>query len=105
MTLPHLLAATRVALYIRAIVRGKIGGFTTRTNLESFLNAWLSNYVLLDDHATQAVDASFPLRASSAVVSDVPGSPGAYRATLFLKPHFQLTELTASIRLVVDLPA
>jgi type VI secretion system protein ImpC len=32
------------------------------------------------------------------------GSPGAYKATVFLKPHFQLEELTTSIRLVADLP-
>jgi len=30
---------------------------------------------------------------------------GAYKATVFLRPHFQLEELTASIRLVADLPA
>jgi type VI secretion system protein ImpC len=35
---------------------------------------------------------------------DVPGEPGAYKATVFLKPHFQLEELTTSIRLVADLP-
>lgn len=103
--LPALLAASRFAHYIQVIVRGKIGSFTTRAGLESALNAWLSNYVLLDDTATQAVNASFPLRASNVVVSEAPGTPGAYRATLFLKPHFQLAELAASIRLVVELPA
>jgi len=35
----------------------------------------------------------------------VPGSPGSYKATVFIKPHFQLEELTTSIRLVADLPA
>ncbi|HSF30221.1 MAG TPA: hypothetical protein VLK82_07080, partial [Candidatus Tectomicrobia bacterium] len=30
--------------------------------------------------------------------------PGAYRAHLFLRPHFQLDELTLSLRLVVELP-
>jgi type VI secretion system protein ImpC len=38
-------------------------------------------------------------------VTEVPGKPGAYRATCFLKPHFQMEELTASIRLVAELPA
>jgi type VI secretion system protein ImpC len=37
-------------------------------------------------------------------VLDVPGKPGAYRAVAFLKPHFQLEELTVSMRLVADLP-
>jgi type VI secretion system protein ImpC len=34
----------------------------------------------------------------------VPGKPGVYRAVVFLKPHFQLEELTTSIRLVAELP-
>ncbi|HCI3881561.1 TPA: type VI secretion system contractile sheath large subunit, partial [Pseudomonas aeruginosa] len=37
-------------------------------------------------------------------VSEVAGKPGAYRATVFLRPHFQLEELSASIRLVANLP-
>jgi len=31
--------------------------------------------------------------------------PGAYRAVIFLRPHFQLEELTTSIRLVATLPS
>jgi type VI secretion system protein ImpC len=38
-------------------------------------------------------------------VSEVPGKPGVYRAVAFLKPHFQLDELTVSLRLVAELPA
>lgn len=103
--LPYILAASRFAHYIKVIVREKVGGFLTRANVETFLNAWISQYVLLDDNASQDVKSAFPLREASIVVVDVPGEPGAYRATVFLKPHFQLEELTASIRLVADLPA
>ena len=34
-----------------------------------------------------------------------PGKPGVYRAVAFLRPHFQLDELTVSLRLVAELPA
>jgi len=40
----------------------------------------------------------------SGAIEKVAGKPGAYRATVFLRPHFQLEELTASIRLVASLP-
>ena len=33
-----------------------------------------------------------------------PGKPGAYKAVAFLRPHFQLEELTISMRLVAQLP-
>jgi type VI secretion system protein ImpC len=35
---------------------------------------------------------------------EIPGKPGAYRAVAFLRPHFQLDELSMSMRLVADLP-
>ncbi|MGB9989827.1 type VI secretion system contractile sheath large subunit [Pseudoduganella rhizocola] len=102
--LPYILAASRFAHYIKVIMRDKIGSFMTRGNVETFLNGWIANYVLLDDNAAQNAKAAFPLREASVVVTDVPGQPGCYRATVFLKPHFQLEELTTSIRLVANLP-
>lgn len=103
--LPYILAASRFAHYIKVIMRKKIGAFLTRGNIEAYLNTWISQYVLLDDNASQEVKASYPLRAAQITVTDVPGSPGSYKATVFIKPHFQLEELTTSIRLVADLPA
>jgi type VI secretion system protein ImpC len=35
---------------------------------------------------------------------EIPGKPGAYRAVAFLRPHFQLDELSMSMRLVAELP-
>jgi type VI secretion system protein ImpC len=102
--LPYILAASRFAHYIKVIMRDKTGSFLTRANVESFLNGWIANYVLLDDNAAQNARAAFPLREALVVVTDVPGQPGCYRATVFLKPHFQLEELTTSIRLVANLP-
>ncbi|HKQ30693.1 MAG TPA: type VI secretion system contractile sheath large subunit [Burkholderiales bacterium] len=103
--LPYVLAASRFAHYIKVIMRDKVGSFLTRANVEQFLNAWISQYVLLDDNAAQQVKAAYPLRAAQVNVTDVPGKPGVYRATVFLKPHFQLEELTTSIRLVAEIPA
>jgi type VI secretion system protein ImpC len=102
--LPCMLAASRFAHYLKVIMREKMGSFLTRANIEVYLNTWIANYVLLDDNEPQEVRASYPLRAAQVVVAEVPGEPGAYTATVFLKPHFQLEELTTSIRLVVALP-
>ncbi len=48
--------------------------------------------------------ASYPLREARIDVEDVVGKPGVYKAVVYLRPHFQLDELTASIRLVAELP-
>lgn len=103
--LPYVLAASRFAHYIKVMMRDKIGSFMTRGNVESYLNTWMANYILLDDDAPQGTKARFPLREGRVDVYDVPGRPGVYRANVFLRPHFQLEELSASIRLVAELPA
>jgi len=102
--LPYILAASRFAHYLKAIMRDKVGSFLTRENVANYLNNWISNYILLRDDAGQETKAKFPLREARIDVTDIPGKPGNYRAVVFLKPHFQLNELTASIRLVADLP-
>jgi type VI secretion system protein ImpC len=102
--MPYIFAMSRFAHYLKAIMRDKIGTFTSREECQAFLNQWIAKYILADDSASQAAKARLPLREASIQVSDIPGKPGAYRAVAFLKPHFQLDELTISLRLVADLP-
>lgn len=103
--LPYMLAASRFAHYIKVIMRDKVGSFLTRGNVEAFLNTWITQYVLLDENAMQEAKAAYPLSQASIVVKDVPGDIGNYNAIVFLRPHFQLEELTTSIRLVAKVPA
>jgi type VI secretion system protein ImpC len=103
--LPYILAMSRFAHYLKAMMRDKIGSFMSRQDCERFLNQWISNYVCADDNASQAAKAKLPLREAAIQVSEIPGKPGAYRAVAFLRPHFQLDELSVSLRLVADLPA
>ena len=102
--LPYVLAASRFAHYIKVIMRDKIGSFLTAENVQTYLNNWIADYVLLNDDAGQETKARYPLREARVDVTDVPGKPGVYKATVFLRPHFQMEELTASIRLVAELP-
>ena len=102
--MPYILAMSRFAHYLKAMMRDKIGSFTTVQECQNFLNRWISQYVLADDTASQSAKAKLPLREARIEVSEVPGKPGAFRAVAFLKPHFQLDELTISLRLVADLP-
>ncbi|WP_437277912.1 type VI secretion system contractile sheath large subunit [Sorangium sp. So ce375] len=102
--LPYVLAASRFAHYIKVLMRDKIGSFSSRENIAHYLNNWIADYVLLNDSAGQETKARLPLREARIDVMDVPGKPGAYRAVVFLKPHFQLNELTVSMRLVAELP-
>jgi len=102
--LPYVLAASRFAHYLKVMCRDKVGSFQTKDTLSTYLNRWISSYILGTDDAGQELKAQYPLREARIDVFDVPGKPGAYRAVAFLRPHFQLEELTASIRLVAELP-
>jgi type VI secretion system protein ImpC len=103
--LPYMFAVTRFAHYLKVMMRDKIGSFMSHTDCQQFLNRWIMNYVTEDDNASPEVKAEFPLRDAKIVVSEVPGKPGVYKAVAFLQPHFQLEELSISLRLVAELPA
>ena len=103
--LPYIMAVSRFAHYLKAMMRDKIGSFMSREEASSFLNRWITKYVTPDDSASPATKAQRPLREARIDVTEVPGKPGCYRAVAFLRPHFQLDELTVSLRLVADLPA
>jgi len=103
--LPYVLAMSRFAHYLKAMMRDKIGSAMSRSQAEAFLNQWVSNYVIADDNASAAAKSERPLREARIEVMTVPGNAGALRAVAFMRPHFQLDELTVSLRLVAELPA
>jgi type VI secretion system protein ImpC len=102
--LQYMFAVSRFAHYLKSMVRDKIGSFMSRADAEVFLNRWIQNYVTADDTASPQTKAQYPLREARVDVAEIPGKPGCYRAVAFLRPHFQLDELTVSLRLVADLP-
>jgi predicted component of type VI protein secretion system len=55
----YIMATSRFAHYMKAIMRDKIGSFMERSDCEGFLNRWISNYVLASDTGTQADKAKY----------------------------------------------
>lgn len=104
--LPYIFATCRFAHYLKCIVRDKIGSFSTREDMQLWLNDWLMNYVDGDPTiSTEFTKARRPLAAAEVVVEDVEDDPGYYRAQFFLRPHYQLEGMTVSLRLVSKLPS
>ncbi len=102
--LQYIFAVSRFAHYLKSMMRDKIGSYMSREEASLFLNRWIKNYVLANDVAPASQKAKFPLREARVDVAEVPGKPGVYRAIAFLRPHFQLDELSVSLRLVAELP-
>ncbi len=101
----NLLCTSRFAHYLKAIARDKVGSFMEKDECEDWLNRWIQKYVLPNPtNAGPTLRAERPLRDARVTVEAVKGKPGCYRATAWLRPHFQLEELDASLRLVAELP-
>jgi type VI secretion system protein ImpC len=103
--LPYIMATSRIAHYLKVMARDKVGSFMERKDCEKWLNTWIQNYVLGNPKGTADDKARFPLAAAKIEVEDVPGDPGHYRATAFLRPWLQFEQLTASLRTVTKIPA
>ena len=101
--LPYIFATSRFAHYLKVMMRDKIGGYTSRGQVDAFLNRWIQQYVTVTD-ASASMKAQKPLGEARIDVVDVPGKPGVYRAVAFLRPHYQLDEIGIAMRLVAELP-
>jgi len=102
--LQYMFAVCRIAHYMKSMMRDKVGAFTNVGEVKRYLHNWLMQYVVDADDASQEIRARQPLREASVEVSEVPGRPGVYRATAFVRPHYQLDELSVSLRLVAEMP-
>ncbi|MEZ6136670.1 MAG: type VI secretion system contractile sheath large subunit [Pirellulaceae bacterium] len=97
--LQYMLCVSRFAHYLKVIARDVIGSATEPDEMEGVLDAWIKQYVTPDDSAKPEVKARRPLRKAEVTVSRDPGRPGSFQCTFSLLPHYQLDDLSASIRL------
>jgi type VI secretion system protein ImpC len=102
--IPYILATARIAHYLKVIARDKIGSFMEVSDVESWLNKWIANYINSNPDSGQALKARFPLAEAKISVEEVAGKPGSYSAVAWLRPWLQLEELTTSLRLVAKIP-
>lgn len=102
--LPYIMATSRFAHYLKVMARDKIGSFMEASDVESWLNRWILNYVNGNPESGQEMKAKYPLAAAKVQVEAIPGKPGAYHAIAWLRPWLQLEELTTSMRLVAKIP-
>jgi type VI secretion system protein ImpC len=104
--LPYLFATCRFAHYLKCIVRDKVGGFTSRDEMQKWLQDWIMDYVDGDPiNSSDNTKARRPLAAAEVILEDVEGDPGNYTSKFYLRPHFQLEGLTVSLRLVSKIPS
>ena len=102
--LPYIMATSRIAHFLKVMARDKVGSFMEASDAEEWLNRWISNYVNNSPDASAEMKARYPLAEAAIEVKEVPGQPGVFSAIAWLRPWLQMEELTASLRLVANIP-
>lgn len=104
--LPYLFPVSRFAHYLKAIARDKVGTYKERADMQKWLSEWINRYVLANTAmADDKQKAKRPLAKAEVQVDSVEGRPGYYNARFYLRPHYQLEGINASLRLVSELPS
>jgi type VI secretion system protein ImpD len=101
--LQYVLCASRIAHFVKVICRDVTGSFLTATELERKLADWLLSITLSSEGASDEMQARFPLREAGVQVRDLAGRPGCFTSVIHLCPHFQLDQMTSSMRLVTEI--
>ena len=73
-----ILCASRFAHHLKMMGRHMVGSFKTASEIEHFLQAWLTQYVNGNLAAGGDSRARFPLVAGRVTVNELPGRPGSF---------------------------
>jgi type VI secretion system ImpC/EvpB family protein len=100
-----MLCVSRFAHYVKVIGRDMAGSFKTDEEIERRLQDWLGRYINTNVVAGPESRARAPLLSGKINVREQPGRPGSFGCTIFLQPHFQLDDVSATFRLTTEITA
>lgn len=101
--LQHVLCASRVAHYVKVMIRDKVGSFITAEECEEYLRSWLFKYTTGREDLEWEEQARYPLREASVQVREHPDKAGDYICVINLRPHYQLDHMVSELELVTEL--
>lgn len=101
--LQHVLCASRVAHYIKVMIRDKIGSFLSAEECQVFLQKWLIKYTTGRHDLEWEQQARYPLKESGVSVKEHPDKPGQYLCVIRLIPHYQVDQMVSELELVTEL--
>src|SRR5690606_16709354 len=82
--LQHVLCASRVAHYIKIMIRDKVGSFISADECQNYLQKWLFKYTTGRHDLEWEEQARYPLREANVQVREHPDKPGQYACVIHL---------------------
>lgn len=97
--LPYTFSISRVAHYVKSIMRDNIGSTGDEQYIQNYLTDWLMDYVTTATNPDDRTLRRFPFKAASIQVEPQPGVVGYYKAIISVLPHIQIEGFDAELRI------
>jgi type VI secretion system protein ImpC len=97
--LSYTFSVTRIAHYVKCIMRDNIGSNADAPYITKTLENWMSQYVTTVVNPDDLTLRFYPFKAYSVSVSERPGAIGWYDCSLSVLPHIQFEGMDVELRL------
>ncbi|MCG7537080.1 type VI secretion system contractile sheath large subunit [Pseudoalteromonas sp. OOF1S-7] len=101
--LSYTLSITKIAHYIKCIMRDNIGGTADAPYITNTISNWLNSYVTTVVNPDDLTLRSYPFKAVNVETVAQEGDIGWYKCTVSVSPHLQFEGLDAELRLETQL--
>ena len=96
--LSYTFSISRIAHYIKCVIREKIGSVVDKDVIHKIISDWINRYVTVAFKPTPLEMARYPFRAAEVVVSPMAGKAGWYKTTVTLLPHVQFEGMDTTLK-------
>lgn len=97
--LSYTLSITRLAHYIKSIMRDNIGTTANASYIQSQLETWLNQYITTISNPDDLTLRHYPFKAAVVEVEEKPGHIGQYSCKVSVLPHIQFEGMDVELRL------
>ncbi|OJH40307.1 type VI secretion system contractile sheath large subunit [Cystobacter ferrugineus] len=97
--LAYTFSITRLAHYVKSIMRDNIGSTADAGYVQRQIDSWLSGYVTTVVNPDDLTLRRFPFKATNVMVESRPGEIGWYDCKIAVLPHIQFEGLNAELML------
>jgi type VI secretion system protein ImpC len=96
--LAYTYSISRIAHYVKAIMRENIGSTAGAQYMQQQIERWISRYVTTLVNPDDLTLRYYPFKAYSLSVAEVPGKVGWYHCNLSVLPHIQFEGMNVDLR-------
>ncbi len=97
--LAYTYSITRIAHYVKRMMREYIGAAADGAYIQKVLAAWLGQYVTIVSNPDDLTLRYYPFKAATVDVMPKPGPLGWYKATIKILPHIQFEGMDVELQL------